>query len=441
MSWTEPAEASVSTYEEPALEGAGEEQALEGTGELQALEGTGEVQALEGTGEVQALEGTGEVQALEGTGEVQALEGTGEVQALEGTGEVQALEGTVSEQALEGAGEVQALEGTVSEQALEGAVSEQALEGAVSEQALEGAVSEQAPEGAVSEQALEGAVSEQALEGAVSEQALEGAGEVQALEGAGEEQAQEGAGKEQTLEGAGEEQAQEGAGEEQAQEGAGEDQAPENLKPPQGWTGPAGTTGRGEGASRTPAQSPSQVIPPPCPAVPAVLSAPSPPWCSGRSSTPHSHYPRQAPTWWALSPALAPDLTGWAGPAATKMSWAEPVENPASLRESRIVRGLRWPRMAADLPQTAGWTSRRRRRRFPANGEHGRAAGGGDPLPREQNQETKTLKNGRKTKPDGSGAEVTVFLGGLFCHDSVRGGCTEEPGTRNAETRNFFEYI
>ncbi len=332
MSWTEPAEASVSTYEEPALEG------------------TGEVQAQEGTGEVQALEGTGEVQALEGTGEVQALEGTGEAQALEG---------------------------------------------------------------------------------AVSEQALEGAGEVQALEGAGEEQALEGAGEEQALEGAGEEQALEGAGEEQAQEGAGEDQAPENLKPPQGWTGPAGTTGRGEGASRTPAQSPSQLNPPPCPAVPAVLSAPSPPWCSGRSSTPHSHHPRQAPSWWALSPALAPDLTGWAGPAATKMSWAEPVENPAGLRESRMVRGLRWPRMAADLPQTAGWTSRRRRRRFPANGEHGRAAGGGDPLPREQNQETKTLKNGRKTKPDGSGAEVTVFLGGLFCHDCVK--MRLHGGARNTE--------
>ncbi len=88
---------------------------------------------------------------------------------------------------------------------------------------------------------------------------------------------------------------------------------------------------------------------------------------------------------------------------------AEPVETPAGLREPRMVWGLRWPRMAADLPQTAGWTSRRRRRRFPANGEQGRAAGGGGPLPREQNQETKTFKNGRKTKPGGSGAEVTVF--------------------------------
>ncbi len=48
------------------------------------------------------------------------------------------------------------------------------------------------------------------------------------------------------------------------------------------------------------------------------------------------------------------------------MSWAEPVETPAGLREPRMVRGLRWPRMVADLPQTTGWTSRRRRRRFPA---------------------------------------------------------------------------
>ncbi len=75
--------------------------------------------------------------------------------------------------------------------------------------------------------------------------------------------------------------------------------------------------------------------------------------------------------------------------------------------------------MAADLPQTAGWTSRRRRRRFPANGEHGRAAGGGDPLPREQNQETKNFEKREETKPDGSGAEVTVFFGWIIRHDSV----------------------
>ncbi len=240
--------------------------------------------------------------------------------------------------------------------------------------------------------------------------------------------------EEPALEGAGEEQALEGTGEVQALEGAVSEQAPENLKPPQGWTGPAGTTEEGEGASRTPTQSPSQLNPPPCPAVPGVLSAPSPPWCRGRSSTPHSHRPRQAPSWWALSPALAPDLTGWAGPAATKMSWAEPVETPAGLREPRMVRGLRWPRMVADLPQTTGWTSRRRRRRFPANGEHGRAAAGGGPLPREQNQETKTFKNGRKTKPGGSGTEVTVFSGPVFCQ-----GCTG--GSRNEETWKFVQTL
>ncbi len=87
-------------------------------------------------------------------------------------------------------------------------------------------------------QALEGTGEVQALEGAVSEQALEGAVSEQALEGAGEEQSPEGAGEVQALE---------GAGEEQAPEGAGEEQAPENLKPPQGWTGPAGTTEEGEG--------------------------------------------------------------------------------------------------------------------------------------------------------------------------------------------------
>ncbi len=264
--------------------------------------------------------------------------------------------------------------------------------------------------------------------------ALEGTGEVQALEGTGEVQALEGTGEVQAPEGTGEVQAPEGTGEEQAPEGAGEEQAPENLKPPQGWTGPAGTTEEGEGASHTPTQSPSQLNPPPCPAVPGVLSAPSPPWCRGRSSTPHSHRPRQAPSWWALSPALAPDLTGWAGPAATKMSWAEPVETPAGLREPRMVRGLRWPRMVADLPQTTGWTSRRRRRRFPANGEHGRAAAGGGPLPREQNQETKTFKNGRKTKPGGSGTEVTVFSGPVFCQ-----GCTG--GSRNEETWKFVQTL
>ncbi len=84
---------------------------------------------------------------------------------------------------------------------------------------------------------------------------------------------------------------------EQALEGTFEERALENLKPPQGWTGPAGTTERGEGASRTPAQSPSQLNPPPCPAVPDVQSAHPQLRCRGRSSTPRSHCPRLAPSW------------------------------------------------------------------------------------------------------------------------------------------------
>ncbi len=109
-----------------------------------------------------------------------------------------------------------------------------------------------------------------------------------------------------------EERALEDIFEERALECTFEERALENLKPPQGWTGPAGTTERGEGAFRTPAQSPSHSNPPPCPAVPDEESAHPQPWCRGRSSTPRSHRPRLAPSWWALSPALAPGLTGWA---------------------------------------------------------------------------------------------------------------------------------
>ncbi len=77
--------------------------------------------------------------------------------------------------------------------------------------------------------------------------------------------------------------------------------------------------------------------------------------------------------------------TGWVGPAATKMSWAEPVETPAGLRVPRTAAdfprtaGLREPRTAADFPRTAGWASRGRRRRNPANGRPRSAAGGGAP--------------------------------------------------------------
>ncbi len=67
--------------------------------------------------------------------------------------------------------------------------------------------------------------------------------------------------------------------EERALEGIFEERALENLKPPQGWMGPVGMTERGEGAFRTPAQSPSQSNPPPFPAVPDVESAHPQPRC------------------------------------------------------------------------------------------------------------------------------------------------------------------
>ncbi len=62
--------------------------------------------------------------------------------------------------------------------------------------------------------------------------------------------------------------------------GISEEQALENRKPPQawtrgpktkeGWTGPVGMTERGEGAVRSPDQSPSQSDPLPNPAAPDV---------------------------------------------------------------------------------------------------------------------------------------------------------------------------
>ncbi len=43
--------------------------------------------------------------------------------------------------------------------------------------------------------------------------------------------------------------------------------------------------------------------------------------------------------------------------------------------------GLREPRTAVDCPRTAGWVSRGRRRRNPANGRPRSAAGGGGAPP------------------------------------------------------------
>ncbi len=88
--------------------------------------------------------------------------------------------------------------------------------------------------------------------------------------------------------------------------GTGESEAPSGLD------GTSRDDGERRGGIRTPAQSPSQSNPPPCPAVTDVESAHPQPRCRGRSSTPRSHRPRLPPLWWALSPALAPDLTCWA---------------------------------------------------------------------------------------------------------------------------------
>ncbi len=84
--------------------------------------------------------------------------------------------------------------------------------------------------------------------------------------------------------------------------------------------------------------------------------------------------------------------TGWAGPAAMKMSWAEPAETPAGLRE----------------PRTAGWASRGRRRRTPANGRPRSAAGGGGAPP--------------------------SFLGPSICHGRVMGRTRETRGKVNKQS-------
>ncbi len=88
--------------------------------------------------------------------------------------------------------------------------------------------------------------------------------------------------------------------------GTGESEAPSGLDNgiKEGWTEPAGTMERGEGAVRSPEQHPSLSDPAPCLAVPDLLTAHPQPRCRGWSSTLRSHRPRLAPSWWALSPAL-----------------------------------------------------------------------------------------------------------------------------------------
>ncbi len=128
-----------------------------------------------------------------------------------------------------------------------------------------------------------------------------------------EERALEGILEERALEGTFEELALEGTFEELVLEGALEARSwLESAETKDGWMGPAEMKERGEGAVRSPVQYSSQLNPPPCPAVPDVQSAHPQPRCRRRSSTPRSHRPRLAPSWLALLPALAPDLTGWA---------------------------------------------------------------------------------------------------------------------------------
>ncbi len=96
--------------------------------------------------------------------------------------------------------------------------------------------------------------------------------------------------------------------------------------------------------------------------------------------------------------------------------------------------------MAADFPQTAGWTSRRRRRRFPANGEQGRAAGGGGPLPREKKkQETKNVSKREENKTGWKWRRGNCILVESSVTPGLHRGA-RNTGTRNEETRNFFEH-
>ncbi len=88
--------------------------------------------------------------------------------------------------------------------------------------------------------------------------------------------------------------------------------------------------------------------------------------------------------------------------------------------------------MTADFPQTAGWTSCGWRRRFPVNGERGRAAGGGGSLfaRRRGKRQTENFSKHGKTN-EGGGAPLL-----LFSRSVLLSRCTQ--GSRNEETRRFF---
>uniref|UniRef100_A0A8C1K6U5 Phosphoinositide phospholipase C n=1 Tax=Cyprinus carpio TaxID=7962 RepID=A0A8C1K6U5_CYPCA len=102
-----------------------------------------------------------------------------------------------------------------------------------------------------------------------------------------------------------------------------------------GLDGTSGTTERGEGAVRSPVQTPSLLDPPPSFGTNTTpYSAHPQPACRGQSSSPHSHRLLLSPSWWALKPALAPGLMAWAllrgrsstqslGIALARRSWQE----------------------------------------------------------------------------------------------------------------------
>ncbi len=69
--------------------------------------------------------------------------------------------------------------------------------------------------------------------------------------------------------------------------------------------------------------------------------------------------------------------------------------------------------MAAEIPRERQTRTSHGRRRSIAAGA-------------KKNRKQKTFQNGRKTKPGGSGAEVTVFWSSLLSHR----GYTGEPGTQ-----------
>ncbi len=97
------------------------------------------------------------------------------------------------------------------------------------------------------------------------------------------------------------------------------------------------------------------LTPPPCPAAPEVSSAHPQPRCRGRSSTPRSHRPRLAPSWWALAPALAPGLTGWAQLPGRSSAQSLGL---ALARRSRREMALRHRWAWADAPhrgEMVGW--------------------------------------------------------------------------------------